>query len=90
MSQMQANLYPPPFLNEVIARAPAIILFNFPFHTGDITSGAREKGTSTESRHSVEEQSSPTVNRKYLQFLFVSEPWLAISCIHVQRISKFS
>ena len=77
----------------MIANAPAIIPFNFPFHTGElssITSGNREKGTSTESRHSVEEQSAPTLNRKYIQFLFVSEPWLAVNCMHAPRISKFS
>ena len=42
-------------------------LFHFPFHTGElstITSGAHGRSASTESRHSVEEQSTPPAKRK--------------------------
>ena len=40
---------------------------HFSFHTGEflsITLGAHGRGASTESRHSVEEQSTPAVKRK--------------------------
>ena len=46
---------------------PAIILSHFPFYPGELSSispGARGRGTSTESRHSVEEQSIPPAKRK--------------------------
>ena len=46
---------------------PAIILYHFPFYTGELSSispGAHGRGASTESRHSVEEQSTPPVKRK--------------------------
>ena len=46
---------------------PAIMLSHFPFPTGEhssISPDAHGRGTSTESRHSVEEQSTPPVKRK--------------------------
>ena len=46
---------------------PAIILYHFPFYTGELSSispRAHGRGASTESRHSVEEQSTPPVKRK--------------------------
>ena len=46
---------------------PAIILSHCPFHTGELsstTSGVHGRDASTESRHSVEEQSTPPAKRK--------------------------
>ena len=52
--------------------APAIILTHFPFHTGRLSSITT--GTSTESMHSVEEQSTPPVKRKCIHDEYVTTP----------------
>ena len=51
----------------VTVATPAIILSHFPFYTGElssISSGAHGRGASTESRRSVEEESTPPLKRK--------------------------
>ena len=51
----------------VIMATPAIILSHFPLTTGElssITPSAHGRGASPESRHSVEEQTTPPVKRK--------------------------